>query len=497
MQYLPVHWFEGLFLRPHHFQAADRYLGELLQTSLQMDHPYAYGLRSIDISDTALANNQFEVRSLKARMRDGTVIDIGTGQMLDRLDLKPEFESASVVRVFLAVPRAHLGAANVATAHQKRERGVPRQPEPDLGAANVAAAHQKGVVARYGEQAVKFQDETMGGNDQEVRFKELNIKLLFSTQELEGYEVLPIAQIERTGDQAAVPRLDGSYFPPVLAIDAWPSLSRDIVRAIGDIVGKKIEVLAQQVASRKIDFNGHDPGDLERMLMLGTLYGAATSLSVLANARGVHPFTAYHELARFVGQLAIFGKDRSLPKVPPYDHDDLAGIFEQLRKLIDAPINEVREYQFEQRYFIGAGLGMQVSLEARWFNSDWQWFVGVHKEGISNQDCQDLLASGHLDWKLGSSRQAEYLFSYGLDGLKLIPVRSRPTSLPDIADWIYFEVSRLNDAWKDVQATQTLAIRLRDSLIVNRDRLQGERKLVVARGEQQVTLEFALFALPT
>jgi type VI secretion system protein ImpJ len=231
--------------------------------------------------------------------------------------------------------------------------------------------------------------------------------------------------------------------------------------------------------------------------LLGTLYGAATSLSVLANARGVHPFTAYHELARIVGQLAIFGRDRSLPKIPTYDHDDLAGIFDQIRTLLDAPINAVRDYQFEQRYFIGAGLGMQVSLEARWFNSDWQWFVGVHKEGITNQDCQDLLASGHLDWKLGSSRQAEYLFSYGLDGLKLIPVRSRPNSLPDIADWIYFEVSRSNDAWKDVQATQTLAIRLRDSLIVNRDRLQGEQKIVVARGEQQVTLEFALFALPT
>ncbi len=39
MQYLPVHWYEGLFLRPHHFQAADRHLAELLHTSLEFDQP--------------------------------------------------------------------------------------------------------------------------------------------------------------------------------------------------------------------------------------------------------------------------------------------------------------------------------------------------------------------------------------------------------------------------------------------------------------------------
>jgi len=38
----------------------------------------------------------------------------------------------------------------------------------------------------------------------------------------------------------------------VLAIDAWPPLGRDIVRAIYDIIGKKIEVLSGQVVNRGI-----------------------------------------------------------------------------------------------------------------------------------------------------------------------------------------------------------------------------------------------------
>jgi type VI secretion system protein ImpJ len=51
-------------------------------------------------------------------------------------------------------------------------------------------------------------------------------------------------------------------------------------------------------------------------------------------------------------------------------------------------------------------------------------------------------------------------------------------------------------AWRDVVATQTLAMRLKDSLIVNKDRLQGEREIVVAALGQKVRLQFALFAIP-
>ena len=39
MRNLPVHWSEGMFLRPHHFQAADRHWRELLATSTLLGKP--------------------------------------------------------------------------------------------------------------------------------------------------------------------------------------------------------------------------------------------------------------------------------------------------------------------------------------------------------------------------------------------------------------------------------------------------------------------------
>ena len=89
MRNLPVHWFEGLFLRPQHFQASDRYWEELMHTGMRWDHPYNYGIHAIEFSKEALANNRFEVSTLEVRMRDGTLVLLGDGEKPSEADLRP------------------------------------------------------------------------------------------------------------------------------------------------------------------------------------------------------------------------------------------------------------------------------------------------------------------------------------------------------------------------------------------------------------------------
>jgi len=81
MRNLPIFWHEGMFLRPQHFQAAaDRYWTELHETSEQLDHPYYYyGLRTASISEEAIANNQFQIIPCRARLKDGTIINLEIG----------------------------------------------------------------------------------------------------------------------------------------------------------------------------------------------------------------------------------------------------------------------------------------------------------------------------------------------------------------------------------------------------------------------------------
>ncbi len=486
MKDLPINWHEGLFLRPHHFQAAERHWRQTLHASQRWDFPYHYGLHTFTFSHEALANHQFQVHSLRARMKDGTLVDLGQDQN-DRIgldaaatevagamaNLESAFETEAFIRVYLAIPKLKMGRANVAVGDDDDQ-------------------------LRYEGVRATLADEVQGGGEQEVQLRRLNARILLSTEDHTGYEVLPIAQIKRASAKEAQPQLDNDYIPPVLSIAAWPALGRDIVRSIFDVIGQKLDVLATQVVDRGIGFQSQDPGDGDRMAMLSKLNEAHGVLSVMAFAQGVHPLDAYTELCRIVGKLSVFGDDRRIGDIPAYNHENLGPIFMEIRLRIEKLLSAVRAYEYEQRYFEGVGMGMQVSLEPHWFNSDWEWFIGVNMGDLTESECRELLSPGQLDWKMGSSRQVELLFQQRARGLDLVPLNRPIRALPGRGDWIYYEVNRSNrPVFSDVQAMRTLAVRLKDSLIMNQDRLQGERRLVVSAQGKPASLEFALFAVPT
>lgn len=474
MRYLPVNWSEGMFLRPQHFQAAERYWSELIATNGRWDQSYGYGLRAIELSDEAIAHHQIEVVKCHARLRDGTLVALAPGQEPDRVDLKSALQDESHVLVYLGVPKLALGRANV------RDPSVAED-------------------CRYVRRGQAVQDEVRGGRDQEIEFRELDVRVLLSTQELSGYETLPIARIKRTGEAEAKPQLDEEYIPPLLAIDAWPPLGLDIVRAIYDLIGEKIDVLSQRVVDRGITLTSQEPGDLDDLFMLIMCNGAYGLLRCLAFASGVHPFTAYAELCRIVSQLSIFHPTRRPPEIPYYDHDDLGRIFRWMKQQIQLLLHQGDRLAYEQRFFIGTERGMQVAIEPKWLSAGWNWFVGVNAGSLSDRDCRDLLKPGKLDWKIGSSQQVDLIFKRGLPGVELVELAKAPRALPSRHGWIYYEVNRdkENPAWKDVLATQTLAMRLTERLIVNFENLQGQRNLEVATNGKRNVLQFALFAVPS
>lgn len=486
MRHLPINWYEGLFLRPHHFQTAERNAAELLATSSRFDRPYNYGVYQIEFNREALANHRFELLSLQCRMRDGTIVDLDLSQQPDGIDLKQietvlndhsqnlkdAFSTHSTIDVFLGIPKLKMGRGNVSST-------------------------ESSVEARYVSLDTLICDESDGQSQQELQLKRLNSRVVLSTEDVSGYELLPLARVNRASDSEALPKLDDSYIPPLLSIDSWKGLGVDIFRGVCDQIGQKIEILSQQIINRGIGLESREPGDAARIMLLEQLNAAHARLSILGFARGVHPFSAYTELCELAGRLAIFSESRRLADLPAYDHDDLHRIFSTVKREIESMINSVSDYQYEQRFFVGVGMGMQVSLEPAWFNSNWQWYIGVKQTDLSEQECRDLLSAGHLDWKLGSARQVEFLFNQRAAGLQITPVNRAISALPHRHGWVYYEVPKQDSpAWRDVQSSQTLAMRLKDSLIVNTDSLQGEQTLVVSAFGRKVPIQFALFSVP-
>lgn len=467
----PVHWAEGMFLRPQHFQAADQYWHEYVGTSTRWNCHYHYGLRSIEISPEALGNNQLQVRQLSARMVDGTVVDLQSGQELDRVDLKPAFEQQDTVVAYLAIPRLVLGRANVG------------RPSRD-------ADH------RFLPFATNLQDESQGGNDQPVELKSPNLRIVLTGQDASGMELLPIARITRASATGAVPVVDTKYIPPLLAIDAWERLHVGYVREISDYVHKFVEVLAAVVADRGVSLASQQPGDLDDLFKLSILNQASASLRVLAFAQGVHPFAAYLELCRILGMLAIFDETRRLTEpIPVYDHDNLAEIFEWVDKRIRDLMKKGKITHYERRDFIGRSNGMAVRLEPRWLHDDWTWFVGVSGDPLTENEIRESLGPKALHWKAGSDSRVDQLFKMNLPDLSQTPLRDTPTGLPANKGWVYYRVQKEGPEWRHVLAEQSLAVRFNEGLIVNRDKLPGSEHMEVDLKTKRAVMRFSLFAV--
>lgn len=460
-----VHWYEGMFLNPHHFQAADRHAQAAWRTSEDWFHLFNWGLRSIDLDRDAIPNYAFALRSCEARFKDGTKLSIPEDAIADPIELRealsgPEGE----VTVFLAVPTLQKGRANV------EERPTADGP-------------------RYSVETIEVADENTGGGEQPIQFRRTRCRLLLSTQDQTGYEVLPLARIERSSQLEAPPQLAIGYVPPVLAVSAWPPLWRSVQSLLHQI-GARIEQMASQMVGRGISFESQVPGDAERMLKLWVLNGAFSFLESAVYIRGLPPLLLYQELCRLVGQLAIFSEERRPPNLPPYDHGDLGGCFQTVIKYIQLGLDTIAPSAFEKRYFERAGERLQVSLEPAWLNNTRMLYLGVETE-LSDQECQALLDS--LDMKVGSGAQVEAYFRQRVKGLKLVPVTRPPRALPAAAGAVYFQVERDQVFWRDVVDTQTMALRLN----LTHASFQGDRTLTVALAgrPRNANLQFALYVI--
>ncbi len=464
-----VHWHEGMFLRQHHFLTEHRQMVRLMQLDGKWTLHHNWGLRSIALNTDALANFRFAVTSLEARLRDGTLIEVPQDGTLPELDLKPALEGNRQVTVHLAVPVLKSSQSNVSD-----DGPVPGR--------------------RYYVIDRQLEDENLGVNPQPIPIRRLNLRLLLSTEPLAGYETIPIARIEKSERAEATPQLDATYFPPVLACDAWRDLSVGILQAVYDRIGRKIEKLAGQAVSRALSLDSTNPGDALIFAQLRELNEAYAVLTNIAFVEGIHPLWAYQELCRLVGQLAIFKVEtRRTPPIPRYNHDDLGGCFHRLKNYLDDLLSILPEPDYKEVPFVGDGLQLKVGLQRPWLDQNAQLFIGV-RSPLEPDRCVELM--GQIDMKVGSSDRIERIYALGDVGLKLlyVPAPRLPQALPREQGLTYFQINReqQQSEWQQVERSSTLAIRFNETKVVgNIDRQEA----IILRLATDMRFRFSLFVL--
>lgn len=462
----PVHWFEGMFLKPHHFQASDRYQRERTRESEDWLHPHDWGLRSVRFDEDAIANYSVRLTSCQARFKDGTTLNVPEEVSIDPLELRAALASKAEVTVYLAVPAWQEGRTN---------------------AERVKSEHNP----RYLVGPLERPDENTGADEEEIEFRYIQARLVLEDPDLTGYELLPVARISRTAAAGSPPRLDRNYVPPILGLDAWAPL-HDEVQALFRQIEAWINQEADQLVARKIAFDSQILGDAERILRLSTLNTASATFQSILFTHGLHPLLMYQELARLLGELSIFGPTRRPMKVPGYDHDNIGPIYwsvmNEIRRLLGAPPKEV----FFKRYFRTEEKQKRliVHLDPEWTIETTKMYIGVETSDLSDVEC-DQLMSKEVNWKLASGNEVEAVFRQGLEGLGMEPLNRIPPALP--MGFVYFNIVRHSTYWPDVVRTQTLGLRFS----TQGARVKDNQIISVphSRTGRVYTLQFAVFVV--
>lgn len=463
-----VHWGDGLFLRPQHFQALERSLRQDITLAQEWATPYAYGFQRLEIDEEALADWTIRLRNCHATFRDGARVRFHEEDQLAILEPltlpKSVFDGRDRVLVLLGLPRNQLGQTNTDS-----DGGQP--------------------LARWTIDSENVEDDSEPGNPQTIDFRTPRMRLFHEGDNPAGYETLPVMRLLRGTQAESPPEIDREFIPPVLCCEASAILRIDIIESITSFISSRVEAQTQQMFDRKVKFESGHEEDLEIIFQLHSLNMAMGYLAGLPNSRGIHPLWAYQELCRAVGQLAIFRPERRFPNLPLYDHDDLATCFLAVKRWL---MEGRRGPEPIKRPFIGAGLQLQVKLEKEWLEPSWSFFVGVE----SNLPYHDVvrLMGGELNMKVGSDREVDKIFARGQAGVKPEPDPNAPRALPG-RNWTYFRVDRTRQAWTDVEEVLRLGIRINESQVEGR--IDGAEQMSIRLSDgRMVRLAFALFAVP-
>lgn len=426
-----VLWAEGMFLRPHHLQTAERFREEALQREIQRIQPFFYGLQSLEVAPDQLENFVFEIRDVSLKLKDGTALSSDSTLRLSPRSFKNELDKASGrMRVFVGVP-------------------VMRETAPNTFAPGEGPT---GVDRRFVAENAEVLDENSGGNPQPVGVRRCNGKLFFGAESQEGYECLEVAVVERSGSGRNFPVLSREFIPSLTELGG----SRTI-QALCDGVTNRIEakhrLLLTDVSQGRLTIQSDGTSGWQTIIKLQILGSFLFLFQQLTRIPRIHPFAVYTEFARLAGELSIFDDGKIPVKIPVYDHEKLGPCFHETCRVIEALLEKIVASRFVKVDFVLREDLLVADLLEEWLAAQTEVFLAIEAE-MEEKDLRGRIVT----MKLGTVRDIPILRQRRLFGLDLELLKRTPAGLPQREDFFYFKIEKDGPYWSNVVRDRNVAL---------------------------------------
>ncbi|HUS92325.1 MAG TPA: type VI secretion system baseplate subunit TssK [Phycisphaerae bacterium] len=430
-----VHWYEGLFLQPHHLQCMQRNLLEAVASERRLGWAWPYGLVEARLSADALENLLIQFDSLRAVMPSGTVVDCPAAADVPALNIQAIFESSS-------------GSFNVGL-------GVPLWYATQANALERGAMDDWRVKRMYRVVEDEWHDENTGENPQPLLKRKINARLLLPDDDRSDLEVIPLLRIAHaTGEDVGLPRQDPGYVPPCLVLRGSPVLT-EMVRDLANQVEASRSELVTQITRGGFSIDQMRGIQFEQIMRLRTLNGYAGRLPHMVQAPSLSPFEIYLELRGLLGELAALQPDRDQYEVPPYDHDNPLVCFADLCNRIRGLLRGTVAPSFVKIDLNREGRLMVADLTDEHLTRPNEYFLGIK----TGEDPRTLgrLVEDPDKFKL----MARSLANQRIWGIRLAEERHPPLELPASSGLHYFRLMRADSArmWERIKQEKSIAAR--------------------------------------
>ena len=417
-------WTEGMFLRPQHFQAQDRFLDSQLKARVDSVQPWAWGFTEIVIDESLASLGKFGVTRAAGVMPDGTPFTIPDDlPPPEPLDVPPESRDALIA---LTLPAGQVGATEF------REAG-PR-------------ALDARFLVDEAEVADSFSDDR---TTEPLELGRPNLRFGVTRDQLYGRVTLGIAKVREVQNKRLM--FDDRYIPPTLDVDAAQRLSAGLT----DIIGRA-EQRADELALRAVEATDGGSETFASFLLLQALNRWVPALQHLEGLPTVHPERLYEGLVCMAGELAtMIRQERKAPPLPRYDHEHPQKCFDPVFDLLQSMLSAVFDRSAVQLPLENAGPGAYVSKI-----TDHNLFkTGFFYLAVSSANPVDEIRERFpYVAKLGSVTKMRQIVESALPG---VPLRHTPTPPPQIRvlpGFVYFELDRAAADWRDFQTAPALGL---------------------------------------
>lgn len=440
----PVHWHEGLFLQPHHLQTMQHHVLERINSERRLGYVYSHGVVEMKMSADALENMLVRFDRLRVVMPSGLEVNFPENAELPSLDIKAAFEASSQpFTVSLAVPLWYATRANTV--------------DPAAGSGG-----DWRVKRVYKVSEIQRTDENTGENQQPMMVRKVNARLILDDDDHTDLETVPLLRIAHaSGQDVGQARQDPIYIPPCLLINGSSSL-REKLRDLANQVQASRSTLAQQIVAGGFSIDAMRGVQFEQAMRLRTLNRYAARLGSLTTVLAqIRPYDFYLELRELLGELSASHPDRDKEfVVPEYDHDNLAGSFDDLINKIRSLLGGTVQERYLKIDFIqeGSVLVLKDPLQAEHFEKPTDYFLGI-KTREDHAALASLVEDGDK-FKL----MAKTMIQQRIWGVKLQEERHPPLTLPAKGDLYYYRLMRNESQrmWDRIKDEKVLAIRWPD-----------------------------------